>query len=489
MEEKAAKEAAKAQRRVALEAKKAAKQKNTLLNHFAVAKTTVRSRPALPSKLQTDIANAVLHEMTCVLSAIKQHVKPSADVSQKLKAEDGEKFASEAGGSPPKKQCLAQARKPCQAIEHAVVRTPCLSMAASNSDLREQGGKAGAKAAAASRSVLDMLARGHAHVADRAAPMPAADSPAPAPATAPQHSRHSAARHAAQPSRQEAGRARAAAAAAAEGSQSQSDADLALRPKRLFSSQTADGGLIGDNGGAAQPRQTSGSQASGDSEPAADGQQQARRHARDSEPGRKAMSRKLLACDGDVRGRPGGHSPDDVVDLITPPALAEPGGGRDGPRPIVLSSLSSSSCSEQRADMPATPAGSPDVQAYGLAAAATASSRLLPVPARGGDTAAGTLPSAAVQLARGQISVVTRQHDTQQTNRAAPNSPAGISSDAARTRVGTLDMTRVNGARWLSDIASPYSDIVIDLDTPSTGPISVRTPAISSRAGRKADHV
>ena len=39
MEEKAAKEAAKAQRRAALEAKKAAKQKNTLLNHFAVAKT------------------------------------------------------------------------------------------------------------------------------------------------------------------------------------------------------------------------------------------------------------------------------------------------------------------------------------------------------------------------------------------------------------------------------------------------------------------
>ena len=39
MDEKAAKEAAKAQRRAALEAKKAVKQKNTLLNHYAVAKT------------------------------------------------------------------------------------------------------------------------------------------------------------------------------------------------------------------------------------------------------------------------------------------------------------------------------------------------------------------------------------------------------------------------------------------------------------------
>jgi len=54
VEEKAAKEAAKAQRKAALEAKKAAKQKNTLLNHFAIAKT-VSSPACTPTVLQSNV--------------------------------------------------------------------------------------------------------------------------------------------------------------------------------------------------------------------------------------------------------------------------------------------------------------------------------------------------------------------------------------------------------------------------------------------------
>ena len=72
VEEKAAKEAAKAQRRAALEAKKAAKQKNTLLNHFAVAKTV-----CCPGCTPTVIVSCV----DCTLSQGRpQRMQPQPDL-------------------------------------------------------------------------------------------------------------------------------------------------------------------------------------------------------------------------------------------------------------------------------------------------------------------------------------------------------------------------------------------------------------------------
>ncbi len=312
-----------------------------------------------------------------------------------------------------------------------------------------------------------MLARGHAHAAEQAAPAPTANSPALAPVTAPQHSRLPPAR---------------ATATAADSSQSQPDAELALRPKRLFLSQTEDSGLTAGDGDAAQTSPTSGSEASEGIEPALHGAQQARRNGRDGEAVTRAMSRKPLARGSGTDGQPSGRGADNVIDLVTPPTAAEPGGGRDGdggPLQIVLSSLSSSSCSELRADVPVTPSRTPHADAARLTAAAMASSRLETEPA-----AVEPAPSAAAQ-SQSEIAMVTRQGDTQQRGTAADSSLAAISAVAARTCVGTLDMTLVGGAQWLSDNASPFSDIVIDLDTPSTGPASVQTPALAGRVGRK----
>ena len=343
--------------------------------------------------------------------------------------------------------------------------------------LYAQGSKAGAKAAApAGRSVLDMLARSHAHLAERVAPAPAADSPAPAPATAPQHSRQAS--------------ARAAAAVAADSSQLQPDADLALRPKRLFLSQTADSGLTAGDSEAALSGRTSGSQASEDSEPARDESQRAGRNIHGGEAVSRALRRNMRQYGGGTDGRPGGRGPDDVIDLVTPPTLAEPEGGTDGtggPPPIVLSSLSSSSTSEQRADTPVTPSKPSGVHANDLTAAAAASSRLVtaaPSLGGGGGTTVEAVPLAAARSPsrNEQTSLALEQSKGQQLGAA---SQRAISCVEARTRVGTLDMTLVGGASWLLDNASPFSDIVIDLDTPSTGPASVQTPALAGRAGRK----
>lgn len=341
-------------------------------------------------------------------------------------------------------------------------------MAANSSDVYVQGSKVGAKAAApAGRSVLDMLARGKAHIAERVAPAPAADSQAPAPATAPQHSRQA-------PTRAE-------AAVSVDSGLPQPDAELALRPKRLFLSQTADSGLTADDSEAALSGHTSGSPASEGIGPARDGAQRPRRNDADGEAVSRAFSREMRA-DGGGTGEPSGRERDDAIDLVTPPALAEPGGGRDGngsPGPIVVLALSSSSCSEQRADTPATPSITSDANAPGLTAAALASRRL------GTEPAAVDAGLSAAAQSQSQVAAVTRQEDTLQRGTAADSSSAAISAVEARSCVGTLDMTRVGRASWLLDTASPFSDIVIDLDTPSTGPASVQTPALAGHAGRK----
>ena len=350
-----------------------------------------------------------------------------------------------------------------------------------------QGSKAGAKPAAATgRSVLDMLARGHGSSAGEAVPVASADSPPLAPATAPQHSRQAPSRAAA---------AAAAAAAAENDSEAQPDADLALQPKRLFSSQTADHGVTAADGDAAQPRQASGSRASTDGGPAVDGAQQPRMNDCGGKPLSTAVSRKPLAQGSAVSGRRSGQKPDeDVIDLVTPPTLAEPGFGRDGDgglRAIILSLLSTSSSSEQRTEVLVTPPETPGshpvesaAAAAAAAAAAMASSRLMTNPSTtgGGSTPVEALPHAAAR-SPSHTFVQIRQGNPQRTDTAACSSPAVVDSTAARTCVGTLDMTQIDGARWLSDNASPFSDIVIDLDTPSTAPASGCTPAVAGRVG------
>ena len=336
--------------------------------------------------------------------------------------------------------------------------------------LHAQGIEVGAKAVSKGPGVLDMLARGGIPAARDAAPAPVADSPAPAPVTAPQRSRLVA------PSK--------AAGAAEEDSHNQLQAEAALRPKRLFLSQADDCSAARDGGSAVQSSQPSLRHAGRGGKPARQSTQQDSQSSRHVGRGSAALRQMPEPAGYGVGGQPSKCDSDDVIDLVTPPSIMTPDGGRDGkrsPRLIVLSSLSSSEATQ---GMPLTASGDSGACPDSLTAAAAVSSRLTKgsrAPGRSGAACEAVATARVGSLPRNKqphpVSVQGSGRHSGATAEAGSQAVIGIS--AAHVPVRTPEPTRGAHARDVQINSTPFSDIMIVLDTPTTGQGFAQTPALA----------